>query len=272
MRLAVLDVGQGLAIVAQTRDHALLYDAGPAFGPQSDSGNRVIVPYLRAGGIRRLDGMIISHGDNDHMGGAASVLDAVPVERLWSSLDDELPVGAPEAAPCIAGQRWDWNGVGFEMLHPAREHYGRETFRSNDRSCVLRVSAGGEVVLLTADIEQKTERELMQTMPAKLPARILLAPHHGSRTSSSEEFLAQVGPQIVLVAAGYRNRFGHPKEEILERYRALGSRIYRTDLDGALIVTIAADGTSSVLRQRALQRRYWHAGLENADVDADDPW
>jgi competence protein ComEC len=174
--------------------------------------------------------------------------------------------------PCIAGERWNWNGVEFEMLHPAQAHYARETSRSNDRSCVLRLSAGGEAVLLTADIEQKTERELMEAMPDQLPARILLVPHHGSRTSSSAEFIAQVNPQVALVAAGYRNRFGHPKEEILDRYRAQGGRIYRTDLDGALIVTIAADGKWTVQRQRALYRRYWHAALENPDVDVDDPW
>jgi competence protein ComEC len=271
-RLAVLDVGQGLAMVAQTRSHALLYDAGPAYGPQSDSGNRIIVPYLRAGGVRALDGMIISHGDKDHMGGAASVLEAVPVARVWSSLDAAQTAATawPNSRPCITGERWQWDGVEFEMLHPGTAHYAREKMRGNDRSCVLRVSAGGTSVLLTADIEQKTERELLQVMPEKLPARILLVPHHGSRTSSSAELLAQVNPNVVLVAAGYRNRFGHPKEDVLDRYRALGSRIFRTDLDGALIVTLTAAGGMEVRRQRALYRRYWHAALENPDIADDD--
>lgn len=274
VRLAVLDVGQGLAVVAQTRYHALLYDAGPAYGPQMDSGNRVVVPYLRAGGVRVLDGMIISHGDKDHIGGAASVLQAVPVARLWSSQGAARTVttAGTQSWPCIAGERWRWDGVEFEMLHPGPAHYSREKLRSNDRSCVLRVSAGGASVLLTADIEQKTERELLQTMPDKLPARILLVPHHGSRTSSSAEFLAQVNPQIALLAAGYRNRFGHPKEDVLDRYRALGSRIFRTDLDGALIATITAEGGVEVQRQRVLYRRYWHAALENPDIADDDLW
>ena len=268
-RIAVLDVGQGLAVVVHTREHALLYDAGPAWGPQADSGNRVIVPYLRAVGVRRLDGMIVSHGDKDHAGGAASVLAAVPVARFWSSLGT-VDAGEAMAAPCLAGARWAWNGVSFEVLHPPAAQYGRERLRSNDRSCVLRVEAGGQSVLLTADIEQKTERELLQSVPERLRARYLLVPHHGSRTSSSPEFLQQVAPQTALVAAGYRNRFGHPKEEILERYRALGARIYRTDLDGALILTLAADGGATLQRRRALYRRYWHAPLENGDAVDDD--
>jgi competence protein ComEC len=200
------------------------------------------------------------------------VLEAVPIGRVWSSLDNGQTVAAawPYSRPCIAGERWRWDGVEFEMLHPGTAHYAREKLRGNDRSCVLRVSAGGASVLLTADIEQKTERELLQVMPEKLPSRILLVPHHGSRTSSSVEFLAQVNPQIALIAAGYRNRFGHPKEEVLDRYRALGSRIYRTDLDGALIVTLTAEGRVEVQRQRVLYRRYWHAALENPDIADDD--
>ncbi len=273
LRMTVLDVGQGLAVVVQTRGHALLFDAGPAFGPQADSGNRVIVPYLRASGVRALDGMVISHGDRDHSGGAASVLAAVPVKRLWSSPAMALPAGgsAVPGAVCASGEHWRWDGVDFEILHPAPANYGREKRRSNDNSCVLKVSTGGESVLLTADIEQKAERELVQGLPDKLPASLLLVPHHGSRTSSSESFLSAVNPRIALVAAGYRNRFGHPKDEVLERFRSRGNKIYRTDLDGALTIAISAGGTISMQRQRAIYRRYWHAALENPDLRDDEP-
>jgi competence protein ComEC len=271
LRLAVLDIGQGLAVVVQTRGHSLLYDAGTVYGPQADSGNRVIVPYLRASGVFALDTMIVSHADKDHAGGAASVLAAVPVQRVLSSFDDtELAqAGWRDAERCVAGQRWTWDGVEFEMLHPLPAHYAAAAMRRNDRSCVLRLTAGGQSILLTADIEQKTERELVQRVADRLPAQILLAPHHGSRTSSSAVFLAEVNPRHVIVAAGYRNRFGHPKDEVLDRYRALGSRIYRTDLDGALLVSQAADGHAEIRRQRAVVRRYWHAPLENPDL-ADD--
>jgi competence protein ComEC len=270
--LTVLDVGQGLAVVARTRSHVLLYDAGPAFGPQIDSGNRVIVPYLRAAGVRDLSGMVVSHSDTDHSGGANSVLQAVPVGWLLSSLPADDPLLAQAASPrrCEAEQRWQWDGVDFEVLHPAREDYAREKFRSNDRSCVVRISTGGASVLLTADIESKSERELLATVPGKLRAQVMLVPHQGSRTSSSPEFVERVNPDIAIVAAGYRNRFGHPKDDVLDRYRALGSRIYRTDYDGALLLTIARDGEINVQRYRALYRRYWHAPLENPDLLDDE--
>ena len=274
LRLTTLDVGQGLAVVAQTRNHALLYDTGPAFGPQVDSGNRIIVPYLRAGGVKSLSGLVVSHGDSDHSGGALSVLQAVPVAWLASSIPDSHPISAQAAAPtrCEAGQRWQWDGVDFEVLHPSAESYSRDKMRSNDRGCVIRIATAGASVLLTADIEAKSERELLGSSADKLRAQVMLVPHHGSRTSSSLEFLAQVNPDIALVAAGYRNRFGHPKEDVLDRYRALGSRIYRTDHDGALIVTIGASGEVNVQRYRALYRRYWHASPANPDLlDDDEP-
>ena len=270
LRLAVLDVGQGLAVVAQTRNHAMLYDAGPVFGPQSDAGNRVIVPYLRAAGIRALDELIITHGDKDHAGGMQSVLQAVPVAVLRSSLGDAAPGGTvPDTPARLAGTRWQWDGITFEILHPAAAHYTRDKQRSNDRSCVLRIGVGSQSVLLTADIEQKTERELLQSAGEKLPARVMLVPHHGSRTSSSVEFVTKVAPQIALVATGYRNRFGHPKDDVLARYRALDARIYRTDLDGALLLSMTVSGDIEIKRQRASARRYWHAALENPDL-ADD--
>ncbi len=273
LRLTVLDVGQGLAVVAQTRNHALLYDAGPAFGPQVDSGSRIIVPYLRAAGVRALTGMVISHGDTDHSGGALSVLQAMPVGWLLSSLaeDDPLLAQVAVAERCHAGRRWAWDGVEFELLHPLQESYAREKFRTNDRSCVVRISTAGASVLLTADIEARSERELLAAAPDKLRSQVLLVPHHGSRTSSSPQFVEQVNPDIAIVAAGYRNRFGHPNDEVLDRYRALGSRIYRTDRDGALLLAIESDGTISVQRYRAMYRRYWHAPLDNPDLPDDGP-
>jgi competence protein ComEC len=171
---------------------------------------------------------------------------------------------------CEAGARWRWDGVDFELLHPTRESYEREKVRSNDRGCVVRISTAGASVLLAADIEQKSEYELLTTVPDKLRAQVLLVPHHGSRTSSSPQFVQQVNPDIVLVAAGYRNRFGHPKDDVLDRYRALGSRIYRTDHDGALLLAIGSDGAVSVQRYRVQFRRYWHAPLENPDLLDDE--
>jgi competence protein ComEC len=240
-RLTVLDVGQGLAVVAQTRRHALLYDTGPAFGPGVDSGTRTIIPYLRASGIRRLDGLVVSHDDIDHSGGAASVLHALPVAWLLTSLPDmdPLPLEVDEAMRCHSGQSWDWDGVRFEVLGPTKESYQDEKVKDNDRSCVLRIATHGGYILLPADIERRAERALVAEHRGKLYADVLVAPHQGSKSSSMPEFVAEVNPQVVIFPAGYRNRFGHPHQEVVERYRAIGSKIYRTDRDGALTLILA---------------------------------
>ena len=263
LRLTVLDVGQGLAVVAQTRRHALLYDTGPAFGPQADSGNRIVVPFLRAAGLARLDGLVVSHDDVDHTGGALSVLQALPVYWMLTSLPDmdPLPLMAERAFRCFAGQHWQWDGVRFEVLYPARASYDDASFKDNDRSCVVRIEAQGGSVLLPADIEQRGESALVQAAPAALRATVLVAPHQGSRTSSSADFVERVSPDVVIFPVGYRNRFGHPHETVVDRYRALGSRIYRTDRDGALTVTIRTAGSLRVEPYRGIYRRYWQTPI-----------
>jgi competence protein ComEC len=257
LRVAVLDVGQGLAVAFQTERHALLYDAGPAFGATIDSGNRIIAPYLRAAGVRRLDGLIVSHDDTDHSGGAASVLQALPVDWLLSALPDmdPLPLVAEEAFRCTAGQSWEWDGVRFEILHPPAAAY-ETRMKSNDRGCVLKVTAPGGSVLVPGDIERPSEERLLREWKS-LRADILIAPHHGSRTSSTPAFVETVKPKDVVFAVGYRNRFGHPHHDVVERWQAAGARILRTDRDGALLVTIAPHAPMRIERNRALHRRYW---------------
>ncbi|MBI3935867.1 MAG: DNA internalization-related competence protein ComEC/Rec2 [Betaproteobacteria bacterium] len=259
LRLTVLDVGHGLAVLAQTSNHALLFDAGPSFGPGADSGNRIIVPFLRAAGVRRLDGMIASHDDIDHNGGAISVLQAVPVARFYSSLPRDHPVldHAPGAATCRSGQRWEWDGVAFEFLHPPAWYYERDGLKDNDLSCVLRISASGGSALLAADIGRSSEEALLTAFGEDLIADVLVVPHHGSRTSSTQEFVWRVNPQVAVFTVGYRNRFGHPKQEVVERYRRLGARLLRTDRDGALTLEFAAGKGIRLQPYRALYRRYW---------------
>ena len=273
LKLTVLDVGQGLAVVAQTRNHALLYDAGPAFGPGADSGNRIIVPYLRAAGVQRLDAMIVSHDNADHSGGAVSVFQALPVAALFTSLPDmdPLPLEAEQAFRCFAGQNWEWDGVRFEMLHPSRASYDQDWIRDNDRSCVLRIVTRNGAVLLPGDIQRKAEEGLFLAQRDALQADVLVAPHHGSRTSSTPDFVRAVAPQSVIFPVGYRNRFGHPHEEAAGRYRNLGSRIYRTDRDGALLVTLETGGAIRIEPYRAVHRRYWQTtmlGEPVADIEA----
>jgi competence protein ComEC len=271
VHIAVLDVGQGLAVVVRTARHALLYDAGPLYSADADSGSRIVVPYLRAVGIRRLEGLIVSHADNDHAGGAASVLDGVPVGWLASSLPASSPLHAAvgTSLPCYAGQHWQWDGVSFEVLHPAQDSYTVERMKANDRSCVLRISAGGTRVLLTGDAEARSEREMLAHDPEALRAETLVVPHHGSVTSSTLPFVAAVHPQIAIFTVGYRNRFGHPRREVVQRYTELGSRILRSDRHGALLLDIDAHGTH-IRAQREERRRYWQATPTASGVDVDE--
>ena len=259
--LTVLDVGQGLSVFAQTERHALLYDAGPAYNPAADSGSRVILPFLRASGVAQLDAMMLSHDDNDHAGGAATVLAGLPVAALYSSLPQTHAAWLAAAGyrlPCAAGQRWDWDGVRFELLHPTSASYGLERIKSNDRSCVLKIATVRGAVLLTGDIEARAEKEMLARAPDALRAEVLVAPHHSSRTSSTAEFIAAVKPRWTVLPVGYRNRFGHPREEVVERYRASGAQLLRTDSAGAVLVRIDGEGIS-VEPYRGLRRRYWYA-------------
>ncbi len=262
--LTVLDVGQGLAVVARTQRHALLYDTGPRFGMESDAGSRIIIPYLRGTGVSRLDGMVISHDDLDHSGGAISVLQGVPVAWVLSSLPQGSPVlaGASRSLRCFAGQTWEWDGVKFEILHPARDSYQYDGFRDNDRGCVLKISSPFGRVLLPADIERGAEQELLERLPGSLRADVLLAPHHGSLTSSTPAFIRAVAPGTAVFTVGYRNRFGHPREEVVERYQAQGIKTWRSDQSGALELRFGPNGIA-MQNWREFQPHYWQEGTEN---------
>lgn len=260
MHVTVLDVGQGLAVLVQTTHHALLYDAGPRYSSDSDSGSRVIAPYLRAVGISRLDGMVISHDDSDHSGGALSVLQEVPANWFASSLPTTHAIlqHAANPRPCFAGQHWKWDGVSFDMLHPAPNMLDSDKKHDNERSCVLKVTSVFGSLLLTGDIGRESEQLLVDVLPDRLKADVLVAPHHGSKSSSSAGFVEQASPGVVIFTSGYRNRFGHPNPDVVERYQAIGSTSYRSDQDGALRVEFAKKGIS-VDAWRKSGRKYWMA-------------
>lgn len=248
--ITVLDVGQGLASVVRTREHTLIYDPGPLYSAESDAGQRVVVPYLRWLGINRVDMLMVTHRDSDHSGGTASVRAALAVGELRSSLPE---IGGE---PCLAGQRWAWDGVVFEVLHPSAEAYQRDS-KTNHLSCVLRIEAGGRAALLTSDIEAPDEVVLLARDAGKLAADVLLVPHHGSKTSSTPAFLQAVGAQAAVIPVGYRNRFGHPKEAVLARYEALPMTLWRTDRDGAVEIGLGAESVTLTAWRRAY-RRYWY--------------
>jgi competence protein ComEC len=258
MQVTAFDVGQGMALLVETPHHRLLYDTGPAYSPESDGGNRVIVPYLKARGIDTLDGVMISHSDADHSGGALSVFGAVKVGWVASSLP--LDSGVVRAAPghrrCRAGQSWEWDGIRFDMLHPSAASYDSAKWKPNARSCTLKVSLGAQSILLTGDIEAVQEEELVETAPGALRASVLLAPHHGSGTSSTLPFLEAVRPDVALFQVGYRNRYRHPKSDVYERYAALGIKRLRSDDSGAVTVQFGADVRTSEYRTE--HARYWY--------------
>jgi competence protein ComEC len=193
---------------------------------------------------------VLTHQDADHVGGAQSVLESLEVGAIASSLAAEHPLHALAAARrrCRAGERWQWDGVRFEFLHPGAA--AREA-RRNNQSCVLRIETAGAAMLLTGDIERPVEKELLHAR-----ADVLLVPHHGSRSSSSPELIAALKPRYAIVPVGYRSRFGHPAPEVLDRYRAAGARLLRTDIDGAASVRLGGAGLS-VEAERRRRGRYW---------------
>lgn len=255
-RLSVLDVGQGLSVVIQTHRHVLLYDTGTKMSAQNDSGARIVVPYLRSIGVGHLDGLVVSHDDIDHSGGMESVLSSVPTDWMLSSL--KRPVENVKNIHCFAGQSWQWDGVSFEVLSPWQESYQSDSVKDNNRSCVLRVSAAKGSALLAGDIEREVEAALVESASVALKSDVLIVPHHGSKTSSTLGFVEAVNPKVAVFTAGYRNRFGHPKAEIVERYVANGIKTYRSDLDGAVLVDICRAGDLGVIAWRHQARRYWY--------------
>ena len=212
----------------------------------------VLVPYLHGQGKQAIDRLIVSHGDNDHAGGVQSLLDEFPVGHILTSVPERIPGG--NVSQCRAGQTWVWDDVRFTMIHPGHDGI----YSGNNASCVLRIESGNGSILMTGDIEKQVERQLLRRVSEALDVDILIAPHHGSATSSSPEFVGQVSPRIVLFPVGYRNRFGFPRHEVLARYRESGSEIYDTASHGALTVELRAGEPVQVEAYRQTARRLWH--------------
>lgn len=262
--LLAADVGQGNAVLVRTATHSLLYDAGPSYSAESDAGQRVLVPLLAQLG-ERIDILMLSHRDSDHTGGAAAVLVAQPQARLWFSLEDEHAVLAlrPGGTRCQAGQSWVWDGVLFELLHPPADP---ESKKPNEISCVLRISNASSAALLTGDIEATQELALVQA--GLTPVDVLLVPHHGSQTSSSGPFLQALQPRLALVQAGYRNRYRHPAESVVNRYSALGIELVESTRCGAALWR--SDAPEQIECERRLRKRYWHHTFAPLDASAED--
>jgi competence protein ComEC len=245
----LLDVGQGLAAVIRTHNHTLVYDTGPAFSDRFDTGRAVVVPYLREAGVARPDMLIISHGDNDHIGGARSLIQDMPPASILSSVPDRVP----GAAPCIAPRNWEWDGVHFSLIHPVEPGPTH-----NNNSCVLHVRGAHGSLLLPGDIEHPAEAELISQQGDKLRADVLVAPHHGSKTSSTTAFIDHIRPNVVLFPVGYRNRYHHPHPQVLARYQQGAGRMYTSSRHGTVDIRITPRGMA-ISAYRELHRRYWYS-------------
>lgn len=220
-RMTVLDVGQGLAVVVQTHGHVLVYDAG-AHTMGFDAGQRIVAPFLKSYQYQKIDKLIISHRDNDHSGGVNALLQQFSVLDILSSFRQSY---------CHAGQQWIWDEVQFTVLWPLPY----QPYQGNNSSCVVKITAGEHTALLTGDIQHDVESELIQRYP-ELRTDILIAPHHGSRTSSTSAFVDRLQPSIVIFSTGFYNRFHFPDQRVVQRYQAVGAHIYNTADSGAIMI------------------------------------
>jgi competence protein ComEC len=251
VEMTLLDVGQGLSAVIQTANHTLVFDTGAKYSEQFDMGDSVVMPYLQYKGIQQIDTLLISHADNDHIGGAKSIIEQIKVKKILTSVPKSLDKYQP--IQCKAGQQWVWDQVVFKIISPTLGVLNGE----NNNSCVLKVSTKKSSILLTGDIEKEAESRLVGQQGIKLKSDVLIAPHHGSKTSSSMPFLKQVLPSKVLIPAGYKNRFSFPHDSVVERYEALNASWMNTADKGAITVKLK-ENHFTVSAVRTDEKRYWH--------------
>jgi competence protein ComEC len=257
--ITILDVGQGLAVVVETSTHLLLFDSGPSYGSTNDAGQSVVVPFLRSRDYDVIDTIVISHPDEDHMGGYAYIGQAYPIRQRYFAVKSSIPNSDPSSEMlCNSGENWTWDQVRFEFIYPIAGL--AEGLSGNDSACVLKVSTAYHSLLITSDIEALAEKMLVEHQAQKIKSDYLVAPHHGSNTSSTEQFLQKVSPKWVFVSAGYRNRFNHPHPDVLSRYRNFQIPYAITAGSGAIQLQMSSK-TQQIepLFYREQQRKYWYS-------------
>lgn len=245
----VLDVGHGLAVIVETRNHAMLFDAGPRYRSGFDSGWDIVLPALQAKNLTRLDTIVISHADNDHAGGAAAVIDAFPRAQLIVGPDVKLA----HALKCEVGQDWVWDDVVFSFLHPPAGY----TPLGNNSSCVLKVATRSGVLVITGDIESHGEQTLLSQVP-NLQAEVVIVPHHGSATSSTKALVDAMSAQYAVVSAAYANQWNFPRPEVQARWEGSGAEMVTTGAVGAITIVLGSPDELRLISHRNQRRRYWH--------------
>ncbi len=256
LTLTVLDVGQGTAVVVRVAEQTLVYDTGPKFTDNFDAGSGIVAPYLYAQGIHHVEQLVVSHGDMDHAGGLIGLLEKVSVDQLLAGEPTKIPQAAKNIAEpqnCHQTPAWYWQSVRFEFLSFVQ--LARAS--ANNRSCVLLISYGEQHILLPGDIETSVENQLLYTQQLPQKLQLLLAAHHGSRTSSGVGFVNKMQPEIVVYSAGYRSQHGHPHPQVRQRYQSVGSREMNTAESGALVFEWDQHQLQQVYEYRQARRRYW---------------
>jgi competence protein ComEC len=254
LSMQVFDVGQGLAVLIRTRKHSLLYDTGPAYGSGSSAAERVLLPYFSAEHLQNLSALVISHSDNDHAGGWELIRDRLKPEKLYAPEKDSLG----HSIPCVTGTHWEWDGVVFEFVYPFKNNISHG---KNDNSCVLKVYYRDRSILLTGDIEKNAEFAMLQNI-LELKSDIVFAPHHGSRTSSTQAFVQAIDARHVVIPAGFANRWRFPKQDVVERWQQNGAQLHTISNTGQL--TFKIDQSANIKAQSWIQNNchYWHQDCE----------
>lgn len=258
-KLTILDVGQGLALMVRTDNHVLMYDTGNAFGQRFNMADQVIIPYFRHEGIERINRLVLSHADNDHIGSAKYLLKTYRPDHILSGEVKRLKQKQNIVADrCISGQQWSWDGVEFKVLSPSLERLQKLPSNSNNLSCVILVrAANGYSALLTGDVEKEVEQELLQYSDIN-GVDLLVVGHHGSKTSSSKEFVEWVAPRDAVFTFGYRNRYGFPAATVVANLKQQNTRLYAT-VNGTIDISSDLSNNAAQIKEyRKENGRYWN--------------
>lgn len=248
MKVSVLDVGQGLSIVAQTANHVLIYDTGARFQSGGDMGERVVVPFLQHEGIKKIDALVISHDDNDHRGGADSITTIFSPRFIFASRNQKKWA----SIFCQSDVKWQWDKINFRFLHPTQL-----TGSKNNDSCVLQISNENSVILIPGDIEKKAEKELIARYKENLKATVLIVPHHGSKTSSTLAFVQMVQPKYAIYSVEFHNHYHLPHPDIKKRYASVAIQQLSTDAMGMIQFDILKENTIIERSYKQENKHYW---------------